>query len=227
MTRVKVCGITNEADMRAAIEAEADFLGFIFYEKSPRAVTAAQVTRMMAVARELDAPRIPLCVGVFVDPAPESVAATLQYCGLQAAQVHKTRPETLHILSTLTRGATYAAVQASPDERFGEWRASQQTGQAVAPWLPELLLDAYHPDLYGGTGRRADLEFARQAAQAFPRLMLAGGLTPENVAGTVRAVRPWAVDVASGVEARPGVKDHAKLRAFVEAVREVDKEQHV
>jgi phosphoribosylanthranilate isomerase len=224
MTRVKICGITNEADMRAAVAAGADFLGFILYEKSPRAVNPALVTRLMAVLREIDAPRIPLCVGVFVDPAPESVAATLQYCGLQAAQVHKARPDTLRLLANLTHGAVYPAVQAAPDIKFTEWHADQQSGHAVAPWLPDLLLDAYHPDLPGGTGQRADLDFAQQAAEAFPQLMLAGGLTPDNVVETIRAVRPWAVDVASGVEARPGAKDHDKVRAFIAAVRHVDEE---
>ncbi|MCC7206220.1 MAG: hypothetical protein IT323_02875, partial [Anaerolineae bacterium] len=118
MTRVKICGITNEADMCAAVEAGADFLGFILYDKSPRAVDPTTVTRLMGILREMDAPRIPLCVGVFVDPAPESVAMTLKYCGLQAAQVHKMRPDSMRFLANLARGAVYAAVQTAPETPF-------------------------------------------------------------------------------------------------------------
>ncbi|HVO41925.1 MAG TPA: hypothetical protein VMT34_04850, partial [Aggregatilineales bacterium] len=93
------------------------------------------------------------------------------------------------------------------------------------PELPQMLVDAYHPTLAGGTGQRADLDLIRHLPDVARRIMLAGGLTPDNVADTIRDVRPWAVDVASGVEESPGKKDHGKVRAFIQAVREADRDK--
>jgi phosphoribosylanthranilate isomerase len=227
MTLVKICGITNEADMVAAIAAGADLLGFVLYEKSPRAVTPEQVARLTAHIRQMEAPRIPLCVGVFVSPAAEYVMDILDTCGLQAAQVHQPDWVALAGLSDRARGAVYPAVQVFPSsaERGGAGLAQLGASDVqIAPWLPQLLLDAYHPTLHGGTGQRVDVQLARAVAGRFERLMLAGGLTPDNVAETIRAVRPWAVDVSSGIEAVPGRKDHGKIRAFIQAVRTVDEE---
>lgn len=226
MTRVKICGITNEADMLAAIEAGADFLGFIFYEKSPRYISPAQVAALIGMLPGLDAPRVPLCVGVFVNPALDEVADVVQRCKLGAAQVHRADPVVLRAIHERLQGALYPGIQ---PQTFEEGMAAIKAGAAneaetmsVPPWLPQLLVDAYHPDLAGGTGRRADFELAGRLVSAVDRMMLAGGLTPENVAETIQAVRPWAVDVSSGVETAPGRKDHAKIRAFVQAARAAD-----
>ncbi len=223
MTLIKICGITNQADLLAAIEIGADMVGFIFHPNSPRAVTPDQVANLTAILRGLDAPRIPLCVGVFVDPNPSELPRVLSVCRLGAAQIHRASPEKLRQIAFATNGAFYPALQAQTFEEItaGLAHFSDETPSAP-PWLPQVLLDAYHPTLAGGTGSRADLDLARRAAKTISRFMLAGGLTPENVGGTVRAVRPWAVDVSSGVEARPAVKDHDKLRAFVAAVRAAD-----
>jgi phosphoribosylanthranilate isomerase len=226
MTLVKICGITNERDMVVAVEAGADFVGFVLYEKSPRAVTPEQVAHLTAYIRQMEAPRIPLCVGVFVDPAAEHMMDILSACGLQAAQVHQTDRSALTGLSDWMREAMYPAVRVAPSAEHGAADLVQLGAASVqiAPWLPQLLLDAHHPTLYGGTGLRVDVQLARAAAGRFERLMLAGGLTPDNVGETIRTVRPWAVDVSSGVEAAPGRKDHEKIRAFIQTVRAVDEE---
>jgi phosphoribosylanthranilate isomerase len=222
-TQVKICGLTNIEDVQAAVDAGAEFLGFIFYEKSPRYVTITQVAGVMAFLRGYDTFRLPLCVGVFVNPSLEQVEQTLAQTGIQAAQIHKASPDVIRDMRQRLLGSLYPALQPrSLDEITPYIALDDEPGlYPTAFWLPHLLVDAYHPDLAGGTGTTADSDLAAQIALRVPRLMLAGGLTPENVADTVRRVRPWAVDVSSGVEASPGKKDHARLRRFIQAVRTV------
>lgn len=220
MSLVKICGITNQADLLAAVEAGADMVGFIFHPESPRAVTLDQAASMTALLRSLDVPRLPLCIGVFVNPEPAELSRVLSIARLSAAQVHRAEAERLRQIAQALGGACYPAMQARDFETISRTMALFETEiPSPPPWLPQLLLDAYHPTLAGGTGQRVDLDLARRAAQAIDRLMLAGGLTPENVGEVVQRIRPWAVDVSSGVEAEIGRKDHGKLRAFVAAVR--------
>jgi phosphoribosylanthranilate isomerase len=229
MTLIKICGITNEHDLIAAIEAGADLVGFILYDKSPRAVTREKVAEFMKMLRGLDVPRIPLCVGVFVNPSVDDVVETVRECRLQAAQIHKVSGKAaLGAMRQWTGGAAYAAIQPRSYEEaisaldfIGDRDEANPDTIGIAPWLPQLLIDAYHPELSGGTGQRADLEIVRQVMTHIPRTMVAGGLTPDNVGEVVRAVTPWAVDVSSGVEASPGLKDHAKVRDFIQAVRAI------
>ena len=223
MTRIKICGITNVDDARCAAEAGADFLGFIFYPKSPRNVTLEQTaTITQTIRREFgaDAPR---CVGVFVSETVEHVMAVLDIAGLDLAQLHGDEsPAEVRMLQPRAfkaiRPQALAEAAASVDE------ASVAVYRNVAPAdtaLPQLLMDAYHPHQHGGTGILADLALARTLAPRL-RLMLAGGLTPETVGPAIEQVRPWGVDVSSGVEQTPGVKNHARVRAFVQAVRVAD-----
>jgi phosphoribosylanthranilate isomerase len=218
MTRIKICGITNVDDAHCAAEAGADFVGFNFYPKSPRYVTlkqAATITR--AIRREFgaDAPR---CVGIFVNEAVECVQAILDGAGLDLAQLHgdelpaelrRLRPRAFKAIRPQTRAEAVAAVDAYCDVAPAD------------PALPQLLMDAYHPHLSGGTGIPADLALACVLTPRI-RLMLAGGLTPGTVGPAIEQVRPWGVDVASGVEQSPGIKDQARVRAFVKAVRAAD-----
>ncbi|MCS7325142.1 MAG: phosphoribosylanthranilate isomerase [Anaerolineae bacterium] len=206
MIRVKICGITNQEDALIAAEAGADFLGFIFYPPSPRAVTPARAASIVAAVRRA-APHV-RCVGVFVQPSPDAVEDVMRQVGLDAAQLH---------------GATLQTVQALGRRAYLAVKAWDDTAQAAAACpaddLPQVLLDAAHPTLWGGTGLRADEHLAQALARAF-RLLLAGGLTPENVAEVVQRVQPWGVDVASGVELAPGRKDPARVRAFVQAAKQ-------
>lgn len=229
MILIKICGLTRFEDAAVAAECGADLLGFIFYEKSPRKADPAVVARIMHAFEGEDFFKHKSGVGVFVSPTPETVKETLTTCGLQAAQLHKLNRDELRAVKKAIYGAGFAAIQPrSLDEALTaldlvDQRHSDSLDRTPA-WLPQLLIDAYHPNLHGGTGQQADFEMAREMALRVPRLVLAGGLTPDNVVEAIRAVRPWAVDVASGTEAAPGIKDHGKVRAFIQAVREAEKD---
>ncbi len=197
--RVKVCGVTSVVDTTLAVQCGADLIGLNFYPLSPRCVSLSTALEIRAAI-----PAGVWCVGVFVNAAREWIASLAGQLALQAVQFHGDEGE------ADLRGwscATIKAVHARPDEPFPKWE------QFPADYL---LLDTHRPGRYGGTGEA--FAWARAAAlppQQVSRLILAGGLTPRNVATAVRAVRPWAVDVASGVESAPGRKDPEKLRAFI------------
>jgi phosphoribosylanthranilate isomerase len=224
MTRIKICGITNVDDARCAAEAGADFLGFVFYPKSPRFVTLAQATRIIRTIRHEFGARAPRCVGVFVDEPVEHVRAALDHIDLDLAQLHGDEtPADVWLLHP-------RAFKAVRPRAYDEAQVAIHAYCDVAPdddALPQLLMDAYHPQQPGGTGIPADLALARSLATHL-RLMLAGGLTPETVGAAIEQVRPWGVDVSSGVEASSGrgaakgIKDHARVRAFISAVRAAD-----
>lgn len=205
MPRVKICGITNLADARVAAEAGADFLGFIFYPKSPRYVTPAQVAEIVA---GLDRDGLQF-VGVFVDEPQDAVVQVVARCGLDVAQLHgQEPPEAVGAL----------AAQGVPVIKAFRVRDGLSR-RALARYRPTAyLLDTYVPGRAGGTGRTFDWSLATVAQRCGP-VVLAGGLHPGNVAEAVRTVAPWAVDVSSGVEVAPGRKDPEKVRAFVRNAR--------
>lgn len=202
-----------------AARAGADLLGLNFYPPSPRCITIAQAREIGEQLREELSDSRPLLVGVFVNEEPAHVADICAGAGLDSAQLSGDEtPDTL--LATRNRGAH--AFKSLRPRSVVEARASAQRFIAPEPddgRLPSLLLDAWHPDLYGGSGELAGSDVAHILAGEVPRLMLAGGLNPENVAERVRALRPWGVDVASGVESAPGVKDADKVRAFIAAAK--------
>ena len=214
MTRVKICGITNTEDALCAAEAGADFLGFILYPGSPRYVSVdvvASITQVLRAAFGVNAPR---CVGVFVDVSVDAVREAIARSGLDLAQLHGN--ESPDVITAL-RACVFKAIRPRTlDEAAAAYRSY---GSAVPqlPDHPQLLVDAYHPHYAGGTGEHADVTVARWLAQQCP-ILLAGGLTPDNVADAIASVRPWGVDVSSGVEATKGRKDHGRIRAFVQAV---------
>jgi phosphoribosylanthranilate isomerase len=210
--KIKICGITNLEDGLAAAQAGADFLGFIFHPKSTRFVAVEQAQQVMAGVRRQVRERSPAGVGVFVNAAPAHVRYVLYTAGLTYAQLHGDEgPGEVEA----QRGRAYKALRPPTlDEAMAAVAAFAGAGSSQGP---QLLIDAYHPTEYGGTGQRGDWSVASAVAQRVPRLLLAGGLTPHNVFDAIEAVRPWGVDVSSGVEAAPGRKDHAKLREFVRA----------
>ncbi len=217
VTLVKICGITNFDDALSAIKAGADFLGFIFYPPSKRSITKGEAQSLISRLRsEIDCP---LLVGVFVNETAETVAQILDFCDLDLAQL--SGYETPNLISDPTSplfGRSYKALR----PRFiSEAEAEVELYLPPAPKLgqPMLLLDAYHASLYGGTGSTVDWSLAAQIAKTVSGLMLAGGLNPENVVPAVRQVRPFAVDVASGVEANPGRKDNVLVHKFIDAAK--------
>lgn len=205
MTKVKICGLTNLADARAATQAGADFLGFVFHPPSPRYIEPAAageiVQALRAEALDFQA------VGVFVDQDLAAVEMTMTTANLDLAQLHGAEPPAM--LDHLAGRAFKAINPRTLDE--AETLADRYPGQL-------LLLDAYHPQLRGGTGHTADWKIAAGIA-ARRDVLLAGGLNPRNVGAAIKQVKPWGVDVSSGVEASKGKKDHALLRAFVAVAR--------
>lgn len=206
-TRVKICGITEAAHGLAAADAGADAIGFVFWPGSKRSVTPDDA---VAIARDL--PDAVLRVGVFVDTPAEEMARVADAVGLDILQLHGDEP--LSVLDGLPRPVVKAV-------RVGEG-FSQAEALRYAARCAGILVDtrrAGEAALPGGTGAPFDWSLVDGLSRRVPFLVLAGGLGPSNVAEAIRAVRPHAVDVSSGVEVVPGRKDPEKVRAFVEAVR--------
>jgi phosphoribosylanthranilate isomerase len=204
MTKIKICGIKTLTDALAAIDAGADYLGFNFYPKSVRFIETDACVNITSVLKR-EHPEIQL-VGVFVNSSVDEIKQTLETCSLDLAQLHG--DETPEMLSALN-GKAFKAIRGVPQHVNGFARKK----------VPTLLVDAAVKGAYGGTGVTADWSAVAELAKRYP-LLLAGGLTSENVAVAVRQVKPWGVDVASGVETSPGVKDTSKMKAFAQAVRE-------
>ena len=205
-TRVKICGITTWQDARLAVDLGASALGFNFYPPSPRSISPADA---WAIIRQL--PPFVEAVGVFVDWPPLVVDALARAVQLGAVQLHGSEsPVEVAELARKRRVIKAVRVQSG----FRPASLAKYRGAAA------ILLDGFAPDLHGGTGRTVDWKLAR-AASRFGRIVLAGGLNPENVAEAIRIARPYAIDVASGVESRPGRKDPVKLRALFAAVDSV------
>ena len=208
MTIIKICGIKTLKDALAAIDAGADYLGFNFYPKSVRFIekeTCIEITS--ALKREH--PQIKL-VGVFVNSPVDEVKNILETCHLDLAQLHG--DETPEMVESFS-GKAFKAIRLTSE--FAETSVYPFLKSALSP---ALLVDAAVKGVYGGSGVTADWSAAAELAKKYP-LLLAGGLTPENVADAVRQVQPWGVDVASGIESEPGKKDASKMKAFVQAVR--------
>lgn len=208
MTRVKVCGNTSLEDTLAAVEAGADALGFIFVPGTPRHVTAEAARDMIAAL-----PPLVTAVGVFADQPLEEVLWTVAFCGLGVVQLHGAEPPAFcsRIPAKVIKAVRVRDVESLAG--LGEYR------------VHAFLLDSYVKGAWGGTGQRFPWELG-EGAKAHGPVILSGGLTPENVAEAVGRLRPYGVDVCSGVEAAPGRKDLDKVRAFIARVRASDAKQH-
>jgi len=206
MTIVKICGIKTLTDALAAIEAGADYLGFNFYPRSVRFIEKNACAEVTSVLRR-EHPYIKL-VGVFVNLPVDEVKDILTTCSLDLAQLHG--DETPEIFSQLTP-RVFRAFRGIPENITGYERNES----------PAFLVDAAVKGVYGGSGVTADWSAVAELAKRYP-LLLAGGLTPENAAGAVSRVKPWGVDVASGVESGAGEKDAGKMAQFVKEVKRVE-----
>jgi len=208
-TRVKICGFTNLPDAHAALDAGADMLGFNFYPQSKRYIEPARCAAIVKGLRDHGAPVT--TVGVFVNASRDEVASIMTTCGLDLAQIHGDEPP--EFVAAFGGQAFKGLRPESPD---GARSDATRFARAEAP---ALLVDARRPGEYGGTGHTGDWDLARELAAQYP-ILLAGGLTPDNVTAAVAQVHPWGVDVASGVESSPGKKDAGKMAVFVKAARE-------
>ncbi|KAA0894049.1 phosphoribosylanthranilate isomerase [Oryzomonas rubra] len=202
MIKVKICGITNLEDALTAIDAGADALGFVFHPQSPRHVFPEQAA---AIIRHL--PSFVQTVGLFVNDPLEQVNATVDQCGLDLVQLHG--EEKPGYCDSVRRRVikSFRVKDITSLESMRDYRVAA------------FLLDAWSPAAHGGTGQTFNWEIAACVAQS-NRIILAGGLTPLNVAEAARQVRPYAVDVSSGVESGPGKKDADKIREFIRLAKE-------
>ena len=207
MIRVKICGITNPEDALAAAGAGADLLGFVFYPPSPRYVEPIRAGEVIDVVRHAF-PTVGF-VGVFVDETLGSVQQAVSQCGLDYVQLHGSEPPEM-IDALMERGTKVIKAFRVRD------RASLSGIERYRATV--YLLDAFVPEQMGGTGRSFDWTLAAEAKEYGP-ILLAGGLTPENVHQATCAVRPWGVDVSTGIETTPGHKDHDRLRHFIAAAK--------
>ncbi|MFZ0547550.1 MAG: phosphoribosylanthranilate isomerase [Candidatus Promineifilaceae bacterium] len=214
MTQVKICGIINIEDALVAMEAGADYLGFIMYPASKRYLTPDTLQAITSQLRQRA--NCPKLVGVFVDDSAETVAQLMETCQLDLAQLSGDEPPAMiGDPESPLYGRSYKALHPTSlaeAEADAEWYTAPNNGNGS----PTLHMDTHHPTLRGGTGLTADWTIAAHLAQTTPGFMLAGGLNPDNVAEAIRVVRPFAVDVASGVEIHPHQKDHQKIRAFIQ-----------
>jgi phosphoribosylanthranilate isomerase len=202
-TRVKICGITTWGDARLSIDLGASALGFNFYPPSPRSISPRDA---WTIIRRL--PPFVEAVGVFVNWPPLVVDALARAVRLGAVQLHGSESPA-DVAELARKHRVIKAVQVG--------RGFRAASLARYRSASALLLDGFAPGLHGGTGRTLDWKLAR-AARRYGNIVLAGGLTPENIAEAIRVAEPFAVDVASGVESRPGRKDPARLRALFAAV---------
>lgn len=204
-TRVKICGITRVEDALSAAQAGADAIGLVFYAKSPRAVTPALAAQ---IVREL--PAFVTVTGLFVNATKAEVDAVLQRVPLDLLQFHG--DETPDYCASFVHPYV-KALRMKSDVDF-------QTSNAAYASAKALLLDAWDDSHYGGTGKTFDWERLRSLAGS-SRIILAGGLNPANVAQAINTLRPWAVDVSSGVEQAPGIKSAALMQQFISEVNRV------
>jgi phosphoribosylanthranilate isomerase len=204
-TRIKICGITRVEDARAAAAHGADALGLIFYRPSPRFVTLSQARAVVA-----DAPAFMATVAVFVNPSREEVEEVVRESGVTMLQFHGDEPP------------EFCAGFDRPYIKAARIRPGMDLLKYLSPHVSARawMLDAYHDDLWGGTGGAFDWSLV--PARATKPIILSGGLTAGNVAAAIQRVRPYAVDVSTGVEAAKGVKDAARIAAFVAGVRNAD-----
>lgn len=202
--RIKICGLTRAEDATLAATLGADALGVVLWAGSPRAITAAQARAVFA-----DLPRAVTRVGVFVSPTVDEAAEAVDGAGLDVVQLHAVADPAPFV------GRGWPVL----------WSGSLEQGTTTAPAGTTLLLDAHDPVQHGGTGRTIDWARAASLAAGTP-LILAGGLTADNVAAAIARVRPHGIDVSSGVESAPGIKSPDLLRRFVAAARHALEVRH-
>ncbi len=215
MFRIKICGITNVNDALAAVEAGADAIGLNFYEGSKRFVNTETARQIVAAVGERAEP-----VGVFVNASAECISEVCDGTALRVIQLHGERLDSVELISGI-RDPSITIIHAHSFGPRGMEAVYEDMFDASGSAADAVLVDAAAPGMYGGTGRTIDWNRLVNYEASIGRipLILAGGLTPENVAEAIRTVQPHGVDVASGVESSPGKKDAAKVRDFVAAAR--------
>jgi phosphoribosylanthranilate isomerase len=218
MTWIKICGTTNLEDALSAVDAGADALGFVFYEKSPRRISVETAREIMQSLP----PNIEK-VGVFVNQSVEQILDTVKKAGLTAAQLHGVEIRKPEFIQALKAGRALKLFPVLPGTGMSvglNWNENGDTS------ISAVFFDSGTPQQPGGTGRIFDWKAAAPGIQAIGKklkVIVAGGLNSANVGDAIRILKPWGVDVVSGVEASPGKKDPEKVRAFIDVVRKIEK----
>jgi phosphoribosylanthranilate isomerase len=204
LTKIKICGITNLEDALFAAFSGADALGFIFYTKSPRFIKIKEAKRIISKL-----PPFISKVGVFVDEKLSKIEKIYEECRLSAVQLHGDETP------LFCRKIKYPVIKS--------FRVKDKNSLDILPKykVNAFLLDTFHQEKLGGTGEKFDWSLAKKAKKIGP-IILAGGLNPKNISEAIRTVKPYAVDVSSGVEKSPGIKDKQKLRDFINQLRSID-----
>ena len=217
-TRTKICGITRLEDLRAVVDAGADALGFVFYPPSPRYLTPEAAALLIAAM-----PPFVTSVGLFVNTNIEELQAVIKLAPIQLLQFHGDESaQECHRLASAVNRPFIRAFRVKPDTSAADLLECEAEYQAASPLFQGLLLDTF-VDSFGGSGKVFDWSLIPK--ELAPRVVLSGGLSVQNATDAVVGVRPFAVDISSGVELSKGVKDAAKVRAFVQAVRLADSMQ--
>ena len=200
--RIKICGITNIDDAMAAVDYGSDALGFVFFNQSPRYITYQKAAAIIG--------KLPPCittVGVFVNEDPEQIEKSVTITGIDVVQLHGNEsPDKIVSSRRIIKAIRVKSLESLDPLIY------------LKDWVSAFLLDTYTPDIFGGTGQIFNWDIAVEATQ-FGRIILAGGLTPDNIAEAVRWVKPYGIDVSSGVESEKGKKDYNKLKLFIERAR--------
>ena len=214
-TRIKICGLTRPEDLHAAVEAGADAIGLVFYEKSPRYIPAESAAQLVA-----GLPAYVAAVGLFVNASLEEVTAVVKSVPISLLQFHgdETLEQCVSIAEAVHRPFV-RAMRIGPKSTGADLLKYEQQYRAASKLFAGLLLDAF-VEGYGGGGKVFDWSLIPK--ELAPRVVLSGGLSVQNATEAVLQVRPYAVDISSGVEQSKGIKDSAKIRAFIAAVRKAD-----
>lgn len=214
-TRIKICGLTRKEDIKTAVSAGADALGFVFYPRSPRYVSAHKVAELAA-----EVPPFVSMVGLFVNADIDDVRAVVETTHLSLLQFHGDETPEWCAEAADTMDKPFIRVfRVKPDTTADDLLQYERIYRNASPYFRGLLLDTW-TDTYGGAGKV--FNWSLVSKEIGPRVVLSGGLSAQNVAGAVSLLRPFAVDVSSGVETARGIKDAEKIQAFVAAVRKVD-----
>lgn len=203
MAKIKICGITNATDAQLAAKFGADALGFNFYAESPRYISPERARAIIASLPPFICP-----VGIFVDEPPETIQMVCESCGIYTVQLHGNEPP--ETVGKLRAFQVIKAIRVQSERDLNQLRRYDVDG---------FVLDTYMPNMKGGTGVKFNWELAKSVTHTYP-VILAGGLTPENVQDAIRTVRPYGVDVCTGVESKPGKKDRERLKKFILLARE-------
>ena len=214
-TRIKICGLTRPEDVAAAVAAGADAIGLVFYPQSPRYVTPEQAAALIATV-----PPFVSCTGLFVNATPEEVAATVRIAPLALLQLHGDETVEQSAAIAAAAGRQFMRVfRVKADTSPADLLEYEQRCRAASPLFTSLLLDTY-VDAYGGAGKGFDWSLIPK--DLAPRVVLSGGLSVHTATDAVVSVRPYALDISSGVEAAKGIKDAHKIASFIAAVRAGD-----